>query len=120
MNNPDEITIKELDHFQVTCNDKKDGWIKVEVAGGNGDYKFKKDVSDAAVTSDVEQITANVFTIKKYDGGFFNPVVIDKKGCSDSIANAIEIINPDLLLIDNVEWGKKLCNGDMDDSTIIQ
>lgn len=120
VNNPDEITIKELDHFQVTCNDKKDGWIKVEVAGGNGDYKFKKDVSDAAVTSDVEQITANVFTIKKYDGGFFNPVVIDKKGCSDSIANAIEIINPDLLLIDNVEWGKKLCNGDMDDSTIIQ
>ncbi len=119
VNNPDELTISENDHFQVSCNDKKDGWIKVNVAGGNGGYTFKKDVSSVSVTNDVEKITDNIYKINKYDGGFFLPLVIDAKGCVDSITDEIEIINPELFLISSVDWGKKLCNGDMDDSTII-
>lgn len=119
ISNPDEIILTEVSHFQVRCNGEKNGWIKVNAKGGNGGYTFKNDESDNSITSYVDTVTAYIYTLTNLDGGLYNPVVIDSKGCSDTIQPEIEIIDPELFLIKDVDWGIKLCNYSMDDSTII-
>jgi len=116
--NPDELLISEIDHHQVTCNNYGDGWIKLKVSGGNGGYSFYKNVGFPK-TNDVEVGTSNEFTLTKFVGGTFTPVVTDSKNCSQTLSLPVEIIDPAKILIESVDWGIKLCNGDMDDATTI-
>jgi gliding motility-associated-like protein len=115
--NPAELVVKYLDHHQVRCNNQNNGWIKIEVTGGNGGYTFKKDFADGA-TVPVTQVNNTTFTIENYPGGFFQPAVIDLKGCSDTLDNQVEIIDPPMLIIADVIPGEKRCNDSRDDSTL--
>jgi len=117
--NPAELTIKEVDHHQVKCNDESNGWIKVEVAGGNGGYTFRKDYLDA-VTTQVETISNNTYRITNYAGGTFRPMVIDSKNCSDTISPAVKITNPPKLEIIGVDKGIKKCYTSTDDATLVK
>ncbi|MCF8359458.1 MAG: gliding motility-associated C-terminal domain-containing protein [Prolixibacteraceae bacterium] len=117
--NPAELVLTEIDHHQIYCNDQNDGWIKLNVTGGNEGYTFKKDYTDADVTDDVDPVTNNDFTLENFAGGFYQPAVIDVKGCSDTIREPIEIVNPQRLIIDHIIAGDKRCNFSKDDTTII-
>lgn len=117
--NPAKLRINEQAHRQVSCNDLKDGWIRVNVAGGTGNYSFKKDYADAAITTNITPVSNSVYTLNSYDGGNFRPMVMDANGCTDTITNHIFIFNPPKLIIDNVIAGIKLCENSTNDSTTI-
>lgn len=117
--NPATLRINEQAHRQVSCNDLKDGWIRVNVVGGTGNYSFKKDYADAAVTTNITAVSNSVYTLNSFDGGNFRPMVMDANGCTDTITNHVFIFNPPKLIIDNVIAGIKLCENSTNDSTTI-
>ncbi|MGF7139315.1 T9SS type B sorting domain-containing protein [Roseimarinus sediminis] len=117
--NPAAIRIEKVAHRQVSCYNMGDGWITVNVRGGTGSYSFKQDDDDAAITPDFSVESTTNFKLTKLSGGMYSPVVIDERGCSDTIAVPVRIINPPKLVISSVDADGKNCNYSTDDSTII-
>jgi hypothetical protein len=116
--NPAELVITAIDKHQVRCNGETNGWIKVQVAGGNGSYSFMKHLTDLNTTN-AETVATNIFQIKGYAGGLWTPKVVDAKGCTDIVDAPVEIINPAKLEIVNVFPGIKKCFTSTDDTTRI-
>ncbi|HNW52029.1 MAG TPA: hypothetical protein PKH79_13170, partial [Prolixibacteraceae bacterium] len=118
--NPAELTIKKLDSRDVTCNDKGDGWIELEVTGGTGNYTFKKNGGEV-VTNDVEKVTSSTFRLIRLTGTFnYTPVVLDSNNCSKTLEETVTIVNPDVIkIVEPIEWGVKKCYGNNDDVTVI-
>lgn len=117
--NPARLQMDEIDHHQVTCNGLGNGWVKVQVQGGTGAYSFKKDFSDVNSTTDVTSVSSNVYTINKYTGGIYMPMVLDANQCSDTVSLPIQIIDPPKLIIADVDPGVKDCNYSTNDVTTI-
>jgi hypothetical protein len=116
--NPDAIEMTYISHEQVTCNSKSDGWIKVEVKGGTGNYSFLQNIgfTDKAT---FELIPSNTYIIKGYPGGSYTPIVLDAESCVDTLEQLVEIYEPQPIEISSIEWGEKLCNGNMDEKSVI-
>lgn len=116
--NPAVLTIEALDHHQVKCNGEDNGWINVEVKGGNGGYTFKRHFTDDA-TVNVETLSSTTYKISGYKGGDYQPMVIDSKQCSDTVSASVNIVDPPKLEIVSIEKHPKRCSTSTDDSTIV-
>lgn len=68
------MTIQKSD---VTCFGDHNGWIKVTVAGGSGQYRFSKDGGNTFTPYQV----GNEYTFDGLIAGTYNIVVEDENGC---------------------------------------
>ncbi len=71
---PLTMTIQKSD---VTCFGDHNGWIKVTVAGGSGQYRFSKDGGSSFTPYQV----GNEYTFDGLIAGTYNIVVEDENGC---------------------------------------
>jgi len=71
---PLTMTIQKSD---VTCFGDHNGWIKVTVAGGSGQYRFSKDGGNTFTPYQV----GNEYTFDGLIAGTYNIVVEDENGC---------------------------------------
>jgi len=62
----------------VTCFGDNNGWIKVTVSGGSGQYRFSKDGGSNFTLFQA----GNEYTFENLVAGTYNIVAEDENGCS--------------------------------------
>ena len=121
--NPEELVFSLIESHQVYCNNQSNGWIIAKAVGGMGSYTYKNDLAAADTIQinrgEYENLNDNRVKILKLAGGQYQPMVIDKNGCTDTISTQVTIVNPPPLKIAMVTPGEKRCYDSKDDSTII-
>ncbi len=105
---PDPLVLTIDSISNVTCKDASDASVAVTVTGGNGNYSYTWNGA-ASSTEDLSGVGAGQYTL----------VVVDDKGCTDSVS--VTITEPDSLLASYVlsayVGGNNVsCNGAIDGS----
>ncbi len=105
---PDPLVLTIDSISNVTCKDASDASVAVTVTGGNGNYSYTWNGA-ASSTEDLSGVGAGQYTL----------VVVDDKGCTDSVS--VTITEPDSLLASYVlsayVGGNNVsCNGATDGS----
>lgn len=120
--NPPQLEIAFIDKTNVTCHNDGDGTISVSITGGRSPYSLS-DMNQPSLTYQIENVSADEFKLIKLGttaaSTLYLPTVTDASNCVASLAEEVEIVNPDQVRIEEIIWGDKLCFGDNTDSTII-
>ncbi len=95
--NPIIISIPSINIKHNTIKGEKEGRIDMYVEGGTGTYTFLwtslSDTSFSANKEDIDNLAV----------GFYTITVTDNNGCKTSLANPIEITEPDVLSVSIIE-----------------
>ncbi|MEL6558886.1 MAG: hypothetical protein AAFQ94_11930 [Bacteroidota bacterium] len=102
---PDPLVFTSISATPVSCNDGDDGQIALEVNGGNGIYTF---TLDGAATD---------FPAAGLIAGDYLVGVSDQNGCA--ISQTVSVVEPSILLVDDVEITDVSCDGAADGAIIV-
>jgi gliding motility-associated-like protein len=117
--NPSKIRASFASKTNVTCNDKTDGTILLNVEGGTIASQYKLSTLESSIVTTTKISNTEYKMIGLSGTKNYTPIVTDDNGCTFTLAETIEIINPPRLVIKDVITSKKQCNNSTDDSTVI-
>ncbi len=105
LDQPDPLSISNIDRTEPSCNGFLDGSIDITIQGGTGPYDIDwEDGTEGQLLSGI-------------GAGSYRVTIVDQNGCQ--FEESIELSEPDQLQLTSVELTEPSCAGDSDGSILV-